>query len=156
MTIIWVAAPCSLVKLAVGTHRPDDEGSRYLWNASKRPRDYKAQQPKRQPHSYPPPSEPEISLRFNQVFAGHLRRSKRIPWQYHSDTITLSFNISTAENQISTFSLFSPVLHIPRPSISCSNLYTSSLYMIISAVQYMKSFILRLEIYIHETFEISE
>jgi hypothetical protein len=43
-------------------NRPNDEGSKYLWNVGKLLPDYTAQQPRRQTSSYSPPWEPEISL----------------------------------------------------------------------------------------------
>jgi hypothetical protein len=42
-------------------HRPDDGGSKILWNIGKLTPDYTAQQPRRQPSSYSSPWEPEIS-----------------------------------------------------------------------------------------------
>jgi hypothetical protein len=45
-----------------GSHRPDVGGSKHLWNVGKLLPDYMAQQPRRQPSSYSPPWQPEISL----------------------------------------------------------------------------------------------
>jgi hypothetical protein len=56
--VFWAVAPRSLVKI----HRPDDGGSKHLWNVSKLLPDYTAQQPRRQPSSYSTPWEPKISL----------------------------------------------------------------------------------------------
>jgi hypothetical protein len=42
------------------THRPDDAGSKYLWNVGELVLDYTALQPRRQPSSYSPPWEPQI------------------------------------------------------------------------------------------------
>jgi hypothetical protein len=55
IAVFWVFASCNLVD------RPDDGGSKYLWNADKRLPDYTAQQPRKQPSTYSPPWEPEIS-----------------------------------------------------------------------------------------------
>jgi hypothetical protein len=44
------------------THRPDDGGSKYLWNVGKLLPDYTPLQPRRQPSSYSPPWESEILL----------------------------------------------------------------------------------------------
>jgi hypothetical protein len=66
MAVFWVVAPCSLVEvyqrfniLAASiisamrlrglTHRPDDGGSKDLWNTDKLLPDYTALQPRRQP-----------------------------------------------------------------------------------------------------------
>jgi hypothetical protein len=42
--------------------RPDDGGTKHLWNVGKLLPDYMAQQPRRQPSSYSPPWEPESHL----------------------------------------------------------------------------------------------
>jgi hypothetical protein len=82
MTVFWVVAPCSLVEVFqrfrgpcsgwwVVTHRPDDGGSKDLWNVGKLLPDYTALQPRRKPSSYSPPWEPQIlliQLLFNIVF----------------------------------------------------------------------------------------
>jgi hypothetical protein len=62
MAVFWVVAPCSLVEVcqrfrgpiprAQLTHRPDDGGSKDLWNVGKLLPDYTALQPRRQPSSY--------------------------------------------------------------------------------------------------------
>jgi hypothetical protein len=44
------------------THRPDDGGSKNLWNVGKLLPDYTVQQPRRRSSSYSPPWEPEILL----------------------------------------------------------------------------------------------
>jgi hypothetical protein len=44
------------------THRPDDGGSKDLWNVGTLLPDYTALQPRRQPSSYSPPWEPQILL----------------------------------------------------------------------------------------------
>jgi hypothetical protein len=48
MAVFWVIA--SNIR-AMSTHRPDDGGSKHLWNVSKLLPDYTAQQPRRQPSS---------------------------------------------------------------------------------------------------------
>jgi hypothetical protein len=58
MAVFWIVAPCSLV----GDHRPDDGGSKHLWNVGKLLSDYTVLQPRRQPSSYSPPWEPQILL----------------------------------------------------------------------------------------------
>jgi hypothetical protein len=87
MAIFWDIAPCNLVKfyrrfrgacclhhksdeLWVMTCRPDDEGSKHLWNVGKLLPDYTAQHPRRQPSSYSLPWEPQILL-------SHLHTSRR-------------------------------------------------------------------------------
>jgi hypothetical protein len=57
MAVFWFVALCSLVEVywhsrgACCLHRPDDRGSRHLWNISKPLPDYMAQQLRRQPSS---------------------------------------------------------------------------------------------------------
>jgi hypothetical protein len=73
MTVFSVVALCSLVKVyrrfrdtccshhqGDGSHHPDDGGSKYLWNVSKRLPDYTVLQTRRQPSSYSQPSERQI------------------------------------------------------------------------------------------------
>jgi hypothetical protein len=77
MVVFWVVAPCSLVEVhqrfrgSCCLHhqgdkgdRPDDGGSRDLWNVGKLVPDYTALQPRRPPSSYSPPWEPQILLRL--------------------------------------------------------------------------------------------
>jgi hypothetical protein len=45
-----------------GDNRPDDGGSKYLWNVGKLLPDYTAQKTRKQPSSYSPPWEPKFSL----------------------------------------------------------------------------------------------
>jgi hypothetical protein len=69
MAVFWVVVPCSLVDVYRrfgGTwclhhqrDRPDDGGSKYVWNVGKRLSDYTMLQPRRQPFSYSPPWEPQ-------------------------------------------------------------------------------------------------
>jgi hypothetical protein len=67
------------------THRPDDGGSKDLWNVGKRLPDYTALQPRRQPSSYSPPWEPQILLELLPDYtAQHPRRqspSYSPPWE---------------------------------------------------------------------------
>jgi hypothetical protein len=58
MAVFWVVAPCSLVEIhrrfrgswfLHRTHRPDDGGSRHIWNDGELLTDCTAQQPRRQP-----------------------------------------------------------------------------------------------------------
>jgi hypothetical protein len=74
MTLFWVVTSCRLVEVyrrfrgaccppQKGTHRPDDGGNKHLWNVGELLPDYTALQPRRQPSSYSPPWEPEISIR---------------------------------------------------------------------------------------------
>jgi hypothetical protein len=73
MAVFWVVAPCSLVEiyqrdeLWAMSHRPDDGGSKVLWNAGKFLPDYTALKPRRQPSSYQPPWGPQILLRISLV-----------------------------------------------------------------------------------------
>jgi hypothetical protein len=52
-------------------HRSYGGGIKYLWNLAKLLPDYTAQYPRRQPSSYSPPSEPEISAE-RILFEGEL------------------------------------------------------------------------------------
>jgi hypothetical protein len=70
MAVFWVVAPCSLVEVyrrfrlfAASIIRAIalDGGSKHIWNVGKLLPDYTEQQPRRQPSSYSPPWEPEIS-----------------------------------------------------------------------------------------------
>jgi hypothetical protein len=55
-------------------HRPDDGGSKDLWNVGKLLPDYTALQPRRQPSSYSPPWEPQILLRSSvKSYEGFLK-----------------------------------------------------------------------------------
>jgi hypothetical protein len=45
----------------LSSHRPDDGGSKHLWNIGKLLPDYTAQQPTKRPSSYSPPWESQIS-----------------------------------------------------------------------------------------------
>jgi hypothetical protein len=52
MAVFWVVAACSLVEVYRhfgGRDRPDDGGSKHLWNVDKLLPDYTLQQPRRQP-----------------------------------------------------------------------------------------------------------
>jgi hypothetical protein len=65
MTAFWDIAVCSLVHADRRfrlTYYPDDRGSKDSLKVSQLLGDYMAQNPKRLPSSYSPPSEPEISL----------------------------------------------------------------------------------------------
>jgi hypothetical protein len=59
-----------------GDDRPDDAGSKHLWNVRKLLPDYMVQNPRRQPSSYSPPWKPEISPSTNvfleMSFESHL------------------------------------------------------------------------------------
>jgi hypothetical protein len=64
MAVFWDVASYRVVE--VNRHfrgdRPDDEGSKHLWNVGKLLPDYKVQIPEdSQSSSYSPPWEPEIS-----------------------------------------------------------------------------------------------
>jgi hypothetical protein len=59
MIVFWDVATCNLVEIG---DRPDDGGSKHLWNFGQFLRAYTAQDPRRQLSSYFPPWEPEISL----------------------------------------------------------------------------------------------
>jgi hypothetical protein len=80
IAVFLVVAPCSLVEVyrrlrgACRLHHQgdswqpsrlsaaDDGGSKHLWIVCKILPDYMAQQPRRQPSSYSPPPEPQITL----------------------------------------------------------------------------------------------
>jgi hypothetical protein len=66
--VFWVDALCCVVEVyrrfrdsCCFHYQGDDGGSKHLWNVGKLLPDYTAQQPGRQPSSYSPPWEPEIS-----------------------------------------------------------------------------------------------
>jgi hypothetical protein len=73
LTAFWDVAPCNLVEVCrrfrdrCCLHRPDDGGSKYLWNVDKLLPDYTVLQPRRQQSSYSPPWEPQI-LQFRRDF----------------------------------------------------------------------------------------
>jgi hypothetical protein len=92
--VSWVVAPCSQ-----GDHRPDDGGSKYLWDVGKRLPDYMALQPRRQQSSYSQSWEPQILLKF-----------KIISWIHLS--ITQVFHLA----QLRHFRLVSPEF-VPKSSI---------------------------------------
>jgi hypothetical protein len=75
MAVFWVVAPCSLHQ---GDDRPDDGGSKDLWNFGKLLPDYTALQPRRQPSSYSPPSEPQI-LSSSIVLESFAKLMKKFP-----------------------------------------------------------------------------
>jgi hypothetical protein len=79
IAFFWVVAPCSLVEFY---QRPDDGGSKDLWNAGKLLPDYKTLQPIRQPSSYLPPWEPHKSYLVKSVSNHHtgLRMEEKAPW----------------------------------------------------------------------------
>jgi hypothetical protein len=66
MAVFWVVALFSLVEVyhrCRGTcDRPDDGGSKHLWNVGKLLPDYTVLQPRRQLSSYLPLWEPEILI----------------------------------------------------------------------------------------------
>jgi hypothetical protein len=60
----------TLAEYHLTTHRPDDGGSKYLWNVGKLLPDYTALQPRRHPSSYSPPREPEIlHVKWSQLYS---------------------------------------------------------------------------------------
>jgi hypothetical protein len=84
MAVFWVVAPCGLVEIhwhfrgacclnhqCVTTliisyaHRPDDGGSKHLWNVGKLLPDYTVLQPRRQPSSYNKKAEKRTHLSFS-------------------------------------------------------------------------------------------
>jgi hypothetical protein len=54
------------------THRPDDGGSKYLWNGGKFLPDYMALQPRRHPSSHSLLWEPQVLLNCKQIFRHEL------------------------------------------------------------------------------------
>jgi hypothetical protein len=71
MAAFWYITSCCLVEVDLrlrcaychhhqGTHRPNDGGSKHLWNVGKLLLDYTEQEPRRLSSSYSPPWEPEI------------------------------------------------------------------------------------------------
>jgi hypothetical protein len=70
----WVSCKQVMMKMAVfWVHRPDDGGSKDLWNAGILLPDYTALQPRRQTSSYSPPREPQILLSYDDVELTGLR-----------------------------------------------------------------------------------
>jgi hypothetical protein len=70
---------------------PDDGGSKHLWNVGKHLPDYTAQQTKRQPSSYSPSREPEISQSYQTTWRNnpedshlHTRRCENL--KFHNST----------------------------------------------------------------------
>jgi hypothetical protein len=70
MAVFRVAAPCRLVSPGRWVTRPDDGGSKGLWNAVKLIPVYTALQPRRQPSSYSLPSEPQALWRYGGACGG--------------------------------------------------------------------------------------
>jgi hypothetical protein len=72
MTVFWVVAPCSLVEVyrrfTGASDRPDDGGSKHLWNVDKLLPDYTTQQPRTQSSSYSPPQKPQIMFLIGGLF----------------------------------------------------------------------------------------
>jgi hypothetical protein len=80
-----MAVLSEVLSASIITHRPHDGDSKHLWNVGKLLPDYAAQQPTRQPSSYSPPWDPEMSqtssfFRCNKLLNNapeeYLRRSK--------------------------------------------------------------------------------
>jgi hypothetical protein len=73
MTVFWVPEPCSLAEvyllassiIRAMSHRPDDGGSKHLWNICKLLSDYTALLLRRQTSQYSPPWELETLLIHN-------------------------------------------------------------------------------------------
>jgi hypothetical protein len=69
MAVFWLVALCGLLEVyrlfraayCLTMGRPDDGGSKYLWNVGKLLPDYTTQHPRRQPSASSPPWETEIS-----------------------------------------------------------------------------------------------
>jgi hypothetical protein len=71
MVVCWDVAPCSLVGIDRrfrGDYRPDDRGSKLLWNDGQCLLDYTAKHYRRQASLYSSPWEPEISPFFITSF----------------------------------------------------------------------------------------
>jgi hypothetical protein len=83
------------------THRPDDGGSKVLWNVGKLLPDYTALQPRRQPSSYSPPSEPQILL-SKPLWGGY----SSLRWEIR--------NPSDQESQATLLPIFPTVMQVPR------------------------------------------
>jgi hypothetical protein len=112
MTVFWDVAPCSLVEFyrrfrgaCCLQYRPDDGGSKHIWNVGKRLPDYAAQQPRRQPSSYLPPWEHKISLSEKILFM--LFRFTCIPPSVYSvrriEILDLMFFIKLVHSFLSSF-----------------------------------------------------
>jgi hypothetical protein len=113
IAVFWVVAPCSLVEVYQRfrgpfclrhqgctvllprrqlytdqfTHRPDDGGSKDLWNVGKFLPDYMVLQPRRQQSSYSPPWEPQILLDIEclpTLFTNNVQK-------HHSRTMFVQF-----------------------------------------------------------------
>jgi hypothetical protein len=72
----FLTTECSFNK----ANRPDDAGSKHLWNVCQLLRDYTAQYPRRLSSSYSPPLEPEISLQI-WITLFKLVRRKSLMWR---------------------------------------------------------------------------
>jgi hypothetical protein len=90
MAVCLVVLPCSLIAVYRRFtdayclhHQSDDCGSKHLWNVGKLLSDYTAQQPSRQPTSYSPPWQPEIS----QTYKNDIRKSSH-SWYIEKEIFT--------------------------------------------------------------------
>jgi hypothetical protein len=124
MAVFSFVASCSLVEVyrrcrgapssgrrvscTLLTRRPDDGGSKHLWNVGKLLPDYTAQQPRRQPSSYSPPWEPQISLSHVNVFCSSYLMSKFRMMSYNKFSVVLQERIIYGEkyNWYTLFNLY--------------------------------------------------
>jgi hypothetical protein len=91
---MWTDGQTRVIKKIA--HRPDDGGSKDLWNVGKLLPDYTALQPRRRP-SYSPPWEPQILLRVIKPICVHyVHIGQRMHKNY--GPIVLFFNRKTTNN----------------------------------------------------------
>jgi hypothetical protein len=125
MAVFWIVAPYSLVDVyrhIRGTyclhHRPDDGGSKGLWNVGKRLPDYTAQHPRRQPSSDSPQWEPQMSLIFVLLFwnvrlAASVLSEVRVPtwptWSMCSKLIVCSKRTTASDGAAQRAIKYNPI-----------------------------------------------
>jgi hypothetical protein len=131
-------APCSLVKIdrcfrgAYCLHHQDyGEGSNHLWNVGQFLRDYMTKHPGKQPSSYSPSWEPEISL-SDQTFvciyhALRWYRASNPAWSSHPNHRQLDVECKLSSLLLCSF-LHPPVtLPLSDPYILPSTLFSNTL-----------------------------
>jgi hypothetical protein len=74
-------------------HRPNDGGSKHLWNVGLLQRDYTALYPRRLSSSYSPPWEPEISHSFQDASRPKVYTFKLFQHPAHHNSLHLTKHI---------------------------------------------------------------
>jgi hypothetical protein len=103
----------------VSIHRPDDGGSKDLWNDGKRLPYYTALQPRRQPSSYSPPWEPQILLCTVQSFKSSFEAYRFI--SFANTQIRMFICDRLCAFSFLCFSVGCPVYRATQPSCSDTN-----------------------------------